>query len=422
VDSKITILYVEDESSIRDSLVPILKFFSKELYLGVDGEDGLEKFKEHKPDLVISDIKMPKMNGIDMVKAIKEIDKKQHILFTTAHSENSFFMDAIDSHVDGYILKPIDLDILEEKILEITEQINLKKNYEKQQVIIQEISTLQNNLLLVLDSSLKVIFMNNRSLGFFDVADIEQFNAKFFSLNNSFIKDNDFFYVDDNECWVDKLLSLQDEQKLVSMIDKTDNQIKYFLVSLKVVENTSHVIVGFSEVTQLALERKDFEHRAFTDELTKVYNRAYFNEAMKTQVARYLREKISLSFLIFDIDKFKVFNDTYGHQMGDKILQTLALIVKKSTRETDTFARWGGEEFAVILPNTTLSDAMNVAEYLRKKIEENIFTDDLRVSCSFGVSEFRALDDTKSFVQRADDALYRAKENGRNRVEMEEQK
>ena len=102
MDTKITILYVEDENSIRDSLVPILKFFSKELYLGVDGEDGLEKFKEYKPDLVISDIKMPKMNGIDMVKAIKEIDKKQHILFTTAHSESSFFMDAIDSHVDGY--------------------------------------------------------------------------------------------------------------------------------------------------------------------------------------------------------------------------------------------------------------------------------------------------------------------------------
>ena len=131
--NKIKILYVEDEQEAREGLSSFIKRFAEELFVAVDGQDGLELYKKHRPDLVISDIRMPNMNGVDMVKAIKEINSKQYVIFTTAHSEKDFFMEAINMQVDGYILKPINLKLLKTKIESIIDTINMKKKYDEQQ-------------------------------------------------------------------------------------------------------------------------------------------------------------------------------------------------------------------------------------------------------------------------------------------------
>ena len=130
MNKKPTILYVEDEDGIRNELSKFLKHFSSELYTACNGEDGLELFKKHLPDIVVSDIKMPIMDGITMIKAIKKINPRQYVLFTTAHSESSYFIEAIEMRINGLILKPIDLDILEEKLKFISEQIDNKATKE----------------------------------------------------------------------------------------------------------------------------------------------------------------------------------------------------------------------------------------------------------------------------------------------------
>ncbi len=127
---KPTILYVEDDDGIRNQLVKFLKYFSTKLITAKDGQEGLELYKKYLPDIVISDIKMPKMNGIEMVKLIKNINPKQYIIFTTAHSESNYFLDALDMQVYAYILKPINLDQLEIKIETIRESINQKNELE----------------------------------------------------------------------------------------------------------------------------------------------------------------------------------------------------------------------------------------------------------------------------------------------------
>jgi len=127
---KPTILYVEDDDGIRNQLVKFLEYFSTKLITAKDGQEGLELYKKYLPDIVISDIKMPKMNGIEMVKLIKNINPKQYIIFTTAHSESNYFLDALDMQVYAYILKPINLDQLEIKIETIRESINQKNELE----------------------------------------------------------------------------------------------------------------------------------------------------------------------------------------------------------------------------------------------------------------------------------------------------
>ena len=146
----ISILYVEDEKGVRDCLTVILKYLSTSLYIAEDGMQGLHLYKQYHPDIVISDIKMPKMNGIDMANAIKKITPAQPVLLTTAHSEIDLFMQAIEIQVDAYILKPVDLELLEEKIKAIINQILLKRDYEQQQLkiagLLKQQERLTNNL------------------------------------------------------------------------------------------------------------------------------------------------------------------------------------------------------------------------------------------------------------------------------------
>jgi CheY-like chemotaxis protein len=116
VKKDITILYVEDEEKMRGELAGFLSLFCKRLFLAENGEEGIALYKRYRPDIIISDIKMPKMNGIEMVRAIKKIDKEQSVIFLSAHSDKRYFMETIELKIDAYIFKPIDLDLLTDKI------------------------------------------------------------------------------------------------------------------------------------------------------------------------------------------------------------------------------------------------------------------------------------------------------------------
>ncbi|MEJ2415217.1 MAG: response regulator, partial [Sulfurimonas sp.] len=125
-----SILYVEDEHSAREELSEVLEDFCDTLYTAANGLEGLELFKKHHPKIVISDIKMPKLTGIEMAKQIYEIEPDAHVIFTTAFTDTEFLHEAISVHADNYILKPIDLDILVTELTKLIKNLNLKKDIE----------------------------------------------------------------------------------------------------------------------------------------------------------------------------------------------------------------------------------------------------------------------------------------------------
>lgn len=161
-----------------------------------------------------------------------------------------------------------------------------------------------------------------------------------------------------------------------------------------------------------------------TDGLTNIYNHRYFYEKLEEEIKRAVRYKKSLSLIMVDIDYFKHYNDTHGHQAGDNVLRDIALLLKKGVRELDIVARYGGEEFCIILPETGKQVAMNLAERIRVSVPAQPFPfketqPDGNLTISLGVATFP--DDAKSsdnLVTAADSALYKAKGNGRNRVEV----
>ncbi len=161
---------------------------------------------------------------------------------------------------------------------------------------------------------------------------------------------------------------------------------------------------------------REMAKRADTDALTGVLNRMGFNEAISRELSRARRYQQALSVVILDIDHFKKVNDEFGHPVGDQVLVRTANLLSSCVRESDTVARWGGEEFAVIAPTTTEDGAVSLAEKLRSIMAATHLGPKEAVTASFGVAELRPDDTAETLLQRADAALYQAKQAGRNRV------
>lgn len=167
---------------------------------------------------------------------------------------------------------------------------------------------------------------------------------------------------------------------------------------------------------QLKEKVKQEGYYASYDPLTKIHNRRVFNEMFILEISRVQRYSQALSIMLLDIDDFKVFNDSYGHKVGDEILVSLAALLKSHVRVNDTVARWGGEEFIVLFPNSTKDDACKKAQHIRKIIEDTLYYKSSKVTCSFGVTEYIEGESPDEAFVRVDKALYQAKENGRNKV------
>jgi diguanylate cyclase (GGDEF)-like protein len=173
------------------------------------------------------------------------------------------------------------------------------------------------------------------------------------------------------------------------------------------------------ELLEKEIVNKKLTNKAYIDNLTGAYNRYKFEEVFNYEVHQFKRYKNHFSIAMIDIDHFKNFNDTHGHLIGDEVLIMLTEESKKTLRLTDTFARWGGEEFLILFSETTLDDSTMGANKLRENISLLEHSIAGNVTASFGISQIKENDTLECVLKRCDDALYRAKKNGRNRVEIE---
>lgn len=171
---------------------------------------------------------------------------------------------------------------------------------------------------------------------------------------------------------------------------------------------------------QAVLERKnhELERLSTTDALTGLANRGRLEALMTQEIHRYERYGTGFAIVMLDVDYFKQVNDTCGHPVGDQVLRQLAELMRLNSRLSDCPGRWGGEEFLIICPNTGLEGARQLAESLRRHIEQTHFPVIGHRTCSFGVTAIQPGDQSKEMLKRADDAMYRAKSGGRNRVEV----
>ncbi len=203
------------------------------------------------------------------------------------------------------------------------------------------------------------------------------------------------------------LVSYQLDTNIDDIILYASNiRLLFFLIS---------VLVSYLLFLNL-VSQQQIKLKAYTDGLTNIYNRYKFEEIAESELNRDIRYRRDLSIAILDIDNFKIFNDTHGHLVGDEVLVMLAQHIDSNVRDIDTFARWGGEEFVILFPETSLENAKKVCEKLRFSVSKLEHPKAGSVTVSFGLTQYTATDDLITLFERCDQALYKAKENGRNVV------
>ena len=175
-------------------------------------------------------------------------------------------------------------------------------------------------------------------------------------------------------------------------------------------------IKEYTSIREDITDKKLVEKLSITDRLTQLYNRVKLDDVFKDEINRAKRYDEKFCVILLDIDHFKSVNDTYGHDVGDMTLIDVANILKSSIRQTDIVGRWGGEEFVIITPKTTLENAMILANKIRENIQNHTFKHIGTKTSSFGVSIYKDGDNADTMVKRADNALYEAKKTGRNKV------
>lgn len=227
-----------------------------------------------------------------------------------------------------------------------------------------------------------------------------------------------------------------DKNETAIKIEYSEGKVILLTASPLIIKNNKYVVEMIKDVSQSGVVSNvdtDYEEsvlgflnvvkeRAVRDELTGVYNKAYINKRLPQDLLRSVRENLSISVVMIDLDYFKSINDTYGHVIGDKVLRDFATIVKGYMRSEsmDWIGRYGGEEFILMLNNADENTARNIAERIRKKISDSVFRYDdieIRITCSLGIYSSKGKDiKMDDVVEMADRNLYKAKASGRNKI------
>ena len=296
LSQNLTVLYVEDDLMQREEIAEILHDFFKVVILAKDGQDGLEKFLSYKdesgsyPDLVITDISMPKLTGIEMSQKILEHNSEQVIIVFSAYNDANYLLDLINMGIDSYLVKPM----RSEPFLQVLRRASRKVNYRK-----------------------------------------------------------------------------------------------------------------------MALQyTKELEQLAYKDPLTGIANRRRFFEKAGTLFTRDIRVHLPYCLFMLDIDKFKIVNDTFGHDMGDEVIKVLVEIVRKEIPEDACFARLGGDEFVIMLKMNEIN-ALRTIQKIREDINRIHFILNTSVSftVSIGMAEMTSNDkNIDTVIKRADINLYQEKQ------------
>jgi diguanylate cyclase (GGDEF)-like protein len=428
------ILYVDDDVQVCNSIASALNDLGTDIVVAQNTKEALDIFLKYGDfDMLITDIEMPDKSGIELINEIRKFDYTLPVTVVSAHSDTQYLFDANNLGVNGYLIKPIDLKQLAAQIKKVVEPRILRKQLENfnHNLIDQlnertyELNTIintQENLIAVSTKD-EIHTLNLSFLEFLGINSLNSKNNKLENLFDLFEKSDDYFYFKNEktieECLMQTMQHVDD--LFVQMKDKFEKTHIFKLQTNKYEhKNIEHFVFSFTDITEIKKTSDFFRHKATHDGLTALHNRQYFSELLTNEIHRSKRYNTPFVLVMFDIDHFKQINDSYGHDVGDEVLVNLSSFVKNSLRNTDIFARWGGEEFMILLPETSIENTQEKIEQLRINIANTQLSKQIKnpITVSFGITLFNPKDTKGTLLKRVDVALYNAKAFGRNRLEI----
>jgi len=447
------VLVVDDVLPNVKLLEAKLKSEYYEVTTAQSGIEALENVKKRIPDIILLDVMMPDMDGFETCRRLKSDPETADIpvVMVTALTDVGDRVQGLNFGADDFLTKPInDLALFARirslvRLKGMTDELKLRGKTGLQFGISDEINSRINDTrgakILIVDEDVaesQQIGNKLREIGMHvdvtpdppkAVGMSEQFDYDLIIVSTQLSSDDGLHlcthFRSQERTRNTPLLIIIDDNNTELLVKGLDMGINDYLItpidSNEVVARTKIQVRRKRYQDALRSSHEKSMYMAVMDGLTNLYNRQYFDMHIEMMLRSHISQAKPLSFMLIDVDHFKKINDTYGHLCGDEVLRRIPMIMIRNIRPTDFAARYGGEEIAVVMPNTTLSQAADVAERIRKSIEGypfNLAGEGGAIKCtvSIGVSSSTQNDNTSQLISRADKALYHVKNTGRNRV------
>ena len=425
---RLTILFVEDEEFSRELCSEFLSRIVGRLVTAKNGVEGLDAWRQHKPDIIITDIQMPYMDGLAMVQEIRSVDRAIPVIIMSAFDEPKYLKRSIDLGVSGYALKPVDVCMFAATLLNCARGLFVAYKLVQANSALIKQNEFTEATLFALEARTRELACLYSIISVTNAPDIsfeEIFNRIVLRIPPAWqFPDIAEAYIEINGRNAQTTLFRETPWKLTEKIIVEGNEVGkvtvcYLEERIFLPEELS-LLTAIAEKLGLIVAReltsKTISRLVVTDELTDLNNRRFFSENFSKALSASQRHSQPLSLISNDLDHIKNVNDTFGHSVGDLVLKEFSQLLKSMVRFEDIACRMGGEEFMVLLPNTTCEASVALAERLRCSFEQLPRTATPVVTASFGVAELQEGENGDALRTRVDAALYQAKHDGRNRV------
>jgi diguanylate cyclase (GGDEF)-like protein len=396
MNTKGKILVVDDDPNLRKTLADILKVKGYETIIAETGANAIAAAEQGDISLALIDLMLPDMSGLEVMVRIKAISPLTEAIILTGHASIDTAIKAIGQGAFSYLLKPYNMDELLRNI-----RHGVERQQAKEEILrLASFPRLHPSPVIELDSAGEVTYLNPAAERVFP--ELGAMGTLHPLLHNA----------------TELIEGLRQGKEQGETVHEVAIGEATYELHISYVQDVDLIRIYVMDITQRKRDEKEIYLLATTDSLTGIANRREFTAILMREMAQTKRYGMSMALVMYDIDFFKRVNDTFGHDVGDHVLQTVTALVKENIRASDIVARWGGEEFMVLMPQTDIQDAGNTAEKLRLAIADHQFVQVNKLTVSFGVAAFEPQDDLHSLLKRVDDALYQAKKRGRNCVEI----
>lgn len=412
---RLTILVVQQEAFERERMAELLSKGSVAVVTARDGREGLDKLRDHEPDILVTDITLPKIDGPDFIRMARQERGDLKVVATFGPYSPKALVQAVESGVDAFLRLPVDGGKLRNAVAECARRIAMERRMARADYSLRQLLDFFPGPAILVDG-LEIGYMNRPLAQYLGYGDFEAMTTVDVGLEDFIVRVGDEPYDNHPTNWLSAIVNDPLDRDHVVHIENPRHprsRPNAFAVTYNRFPGSDLKLFTFQDVSGLEDERAHLQDEASTDPLTKALNRRSFL-ALLDQAAT---SDQPFALIMFDIDHFKSVNDTFGHDAGDAVLREIAALVRDNVRENDTLARWGGEEFMVLSLRTGPERARRVAERLRTAIAEHAFTGVPKtVTSSFGLAIHIPGETGEALAKRADQALYQAKETGRNKV------
>ncbi len=457
------ILVVDDSRHMREFFADtVLRPAGYTVLLAVDGKAGLRAALDHQPDLIIADLQMPGLTGLELKRALNDVGNTTPLILVTAEGSESIASQATLAGVVGYLPKPVDVDVMlaaieqaltvqrlrrdrDDALTALEQRVNQLETLQAMGRVLTASLDLNQVLGSVVDAAIRLSSAGGGQLFLLDersqqlllcaargaddavVQSLRQPADDAFAAHVLHTK-KPLFYPPGPPGKTRALshpalyVPLRSRERLLGVLS-VDNRASHRVFT------TADIgpLVTLADYAAIAIANgrlfAEVQLQSITDDLTGRFNRRHFFTLAEREFQRATRFGRPLSAIMLDIDHFKQVNDTYGHAVGDEVLIEVAGLCQDSIRTIDILGRYGGEEFVLALPETDAHGACQLAERLRRRIAATPFNTRaglVPITASLGVSSTQiTATDVNALVANADDALYAAKQAGRNRVALQ---